>query len=341
VKREGRGRGGGYLLCRPAIHILSLKLGVLMRVVGFLMLFLVLSTPYARSHEVDNVPSKVTISERGDKRVVEANGLPDYKPGRFPNRGNPNEISEQEYRFEMPLRPTVNKRHFPVDRYIFGIALNGVVFDPGTAEVWVPGERIVSRPGPGTRRRPSMNRDNMWNYDGMGRMNLGLDSHHAHVQPNGAYHYHGLPVGLIERLRKEKGDEVMLLVGYAADGFPVYAETGHAKADDASSPVKRLRSSYKMKAGKRPTGDKGPGGNYDGTFVQDYEFDSRNGDLDECNGRAGVTPKYRDGTYYYVLTDSFPFVPRYFRGTPDDSFEKRFGRWPGPPSGFGPSAQSR
>jgi YHYH protein len=305
-----------------------------MRIVLVALAYVVLSTAYAWAHE-EGTPSEVTITELGDKRIIEANGLPDHEPGRFPNRGNPNEIGAQHYRFEMPLKPRANNESTPVERFIFGIAVNGVVFDPGTAEVWVPGERIVSRPGPGTRRPPGPPRDDAWNYDGMGTMNLGLDAHHAHVQPNGAYHYHGLPVGLIKRLQKDKGDSAMLLVGYAADGFPIYAESGHAKADDASTPVKKLRSSYRLKTGKRPTGDEGPGGKYDGTFVQDYEFVAEGGDLDECNGREGVTPEYPDGTYYYVLTETFPFVPRYFRGDPDNSFERRR-PGPGGPGGRPP-----
>ena len=79
----------------------------------------------------------------------------------------------------------------------------------------------------------------------------------------------------------------------------------------------------------RPKGDDGPGGKYDGTFIQDYEFVKGSGDLDECNGRKGVTPEYPDGTYYYVVTDAFPFIPRFYRGTPDSSFERRMGPPPG------------
>jgi hypothetical protein len=128
----------------------------------------------------------------------------------------------------------------------------------------------------------------------------------------------------------------MLLVGYAADGFPIYAENGYAKADDAASPLKKLVSSYRMKTGSRPKGDEGPGGKYDGTFVQDYEYVAGNGDLDECNGRTGVTPEYPAGTYYYVLTETFPFVPRMFRGEPDPSFERRRPGPGGPGGPFGP-----
>jgi len=151
------------------------------------------SSPGTKSH--------VVIKKEGDKRIIEANGLPDHKPGQFPNRGNPNSISPQHYRFEMPLKPQVNDRPRPVERYIFGIAVNGVVFDPGTAEVWRPGDPIVSRPGPNTRRGPDDDPRQIWNYDAMGKMDLGIDQNHAHVQPTGAYHYHGLPTGLIAQLR--------------------------------------------------------------------------------------------------------------------------------------------
>lgn len=278
-------------------------------------------SPAAKSAK-SRADNQVKTFIRDDKRVIEANGLPDHAPGQFPNRGNPNSIREQHYMFETPLEPQVNEEPRPLTFHLFGVALNGVVFDPGTAEIWVPGRKVVGRPGPNTRLFPGQELDHAWNYEGMGGMELGIDASHAHVQPNGAYHYHGLPTALIERLRKEQGANKMLLIGYAADGFPIYAEFGHEKADDANSPLKKLRPSYQLKKGQRPTGNDGPGATYDGTFVQDYEFIAGSGDLDQCNGREGVTPEYPTGTYYYVLTDAFPFIPRYFHGTPDRSFEK-------------------
>jgi hypothetical protein len=287
------------------------------------------TTSLTRGHEGDHAGTKeelrnhrVTIKVDGDKRIIEANGMPNHKPGTLPNRGNPNAISEQRYRFEMPVKPQVRSEPMPLRGYLFGVAVNGVVFDPGTAEVWKPGDRITIRPGRETRLEPGADRSRVWNYEGMGRMNLGIDASHAHVQPTGAYHYHGLPTGLIEVLEKQHGKKRMLLIGYAADGFPIYSESGHTKAGDAASPLEKLKPSYLMKNGNRPTGDEGPGEKYDGMFVQDYEFIAGSGDLDECNGREGVTPEYPEGTYYYVITDSFPFVPRLFHGKPDASFEK-------------------
>jgi hypothetical protein len=303
-----------------------------------LFIFLIataVATAFAHGDDADHAgsgkASHATIKSSGDKRIIDANGLPDHKAGQFPNRGNPNSISAQKYHFEMPLKPRESDEPRPVDRFIFGVAVNGVVFDPGTAEVWRPGDPIVSRPGRETRRGPGDERGRIWNYDAMGKMQLGIDTNHAHVQPTGAYHYHGLPTGLINRLRTEKGPvgKDMLLIGYAADGFPIYAESGYEKADDAASPIKKLKPSYRLKKGNRPKGDDGPAGKYDGTFAQDYEFIKGSGDLDECNGRSGVTPEFADGTYYFVVTDSYPFIPRFFRGTPDNSFAKRMGSPPG------------
>ena len=67
----------------------------------------------------------------------------------------------------------------------FGIALNGVLLDPGTAEFYM-----------GDRRAD-------WNYEALsGSVLLGLDRNHGHVQPNGSYHYHGLPTGFEKAGRK-------------------------------------------------------------------------------------------------------------------------------------------
>src|SRR6185503_2948342 len=129
-------------------------------------------------------------------------------------------------------------------------------------------------------------------------------------QPSGAYHYHGLPEGLIQKLGRKK----MLLVCFAADGFPIYTQYGPRKS---GADLQEMRSSYRVKNGTRPGG---PGGSYDGTFEEDYEYFPGAGDLDECNRVFGATPEYPEGIYHYHLTNDYPFVPRFFRGTPDESF---------------------
>ena len=194
----------------------------------------------------------------------------------------------------------------------FGIAVNGVVFDPGANEWW------------------NHDRNSGWQVEPMtSEFKLGIDQNNAHVQPNGAYHYHGIPSGLLARL--SGGKEKIVLLGWSADGFPIYGPWGHSAPGDPASPLKKLKASYRLKSGLRPNG---PEGTYDGSYVQDWEYAAGSGDLDECNGRSGVTPEFPNGTYHYCLTEGWPFIPRNHRGTPDDSF-KRKGP-PGGPRGFGP-----
>lgn len=244
--------------------------------------------------------TQVAITMQGPYRVVRSNGIPDHSTGEFPNQGNPNTIAEQEYLYRMPKEPKRAEQTTPLSMNVFGVAINGVPFDPGAAEWW--------------NRNPMSG----WQYEAMALgPRLGLDRNNAHVQPNGAYHYHGPPTGLLERL-KRVGKPV--LIGYAADGFPIYGPYGYKDANDAKSGMKKLSSSYRIRGGTRPNG---PGGTYDGTFVQDYEYVSKRGDLDNCNGRTGVTPEFPAGTYYYVVTDNYPYIPRGWKGTPDDSFVKR------------------
>ncbi|HSU56799.1 MAG TPA: YHYH protein [Candidatus Dormibacteraeota bacterium] len=267
--------------------------------------------------------NRVTITVTGGERVIQANGLPDHLPGQFPNRGNPNAISAQSYNFHTPTNPQAAAEPRHANGAWFGVALNGVPFEPGTAEFW--------------------NGQREWNYEAKsGFINLGLDQNNAHVQPTGAYHYHGLPTGLMAKLGGDSNR--MLLVGYAADGFPIYTDVGHASPMDSKSPVRKLRASYRLKTGERPGG---PGGKYDGKFPTDYEYVKGSGDLDECNGRFGVTPEYPQGIYQYYLTEQFPYISRSWRGKPDSSFMKRGpgpggpGRRPGGGKGPGQSREQR
>lgn len=250
--------------------------------------------------------SQITITIEGEYRIFRANGLPDHTPGQFPNRGNPNAIAAQNHTFRVSLKPQTNATPRDGRGAWFGVALNGVPFEPGTGEFW-QGQRE-------------------WNYEAKsGFINLGLDQHNAHVQPTGAYHYHGLPTGLMDKLG---GDgKKMLLVGYAADGFPIYTSYGFSVATNAASALQKMRSSWQVKQGQRSGG---PGGNYDGRFTADYEYLPGSGDLDECNGRFGVTPEYPQGIYHYYITDEFPQLARQWRGTPDASFFKRGGPGGGP-----------
>ena len=249
-------------------------------------------------------------------RTIASNSIPEHLVGLFGGGSgslNPNAISEQSETYELPLNPSeandftslLNQNTGP--QYSFGVLLNGVELDPVAAEPF-PHEGALSA-----------NVNWEWNLEAL-NVNLGLDCNNAHVQPTGKYHYHGSPILFLENLNIP--DTEMTMIGYAGDGFPIYYKFAYEDATDASSAVIAMTPSYELKTGDRPgDGVTAPCDVYNGIYSNDYEYVETACILDRANGRNGVTPEYPNGTYYYVITDAFPSIPRYFRGTPSDDFK--------------------
>ncbi len=257
----------------------------------------------------------------GTVRTITTNNIPNHKVGVFGNvQGaiNPNAISEQSETYTITTIPEITSQLTPLlntsgsfsqsgPQYEFGILLNGVVLDPIAAEPF-PHEGAMSA---------SANWE--WNLEAT-NVRIGLDCNNAHVQPTGKYHYHGSPSLFLEELNAPETQ--MTLIGYAADGFPIYYKYAYENATDNTSPIVQMTSSYQLKEGNRPgDGITAPCDVYNGVYSNDYEFINGLGTLDEANGRTGVTPEYPNGTYYYMITDNFPNIPRYFRGTPSQDFK--------------------
>src|SRR5262249_31226655 len=57
-----------------------------------------------------------------------------------------------------------------------------------------------------------------------------------------------------------------------------------------------------------------------GTFVNDWVYTKGTGNtaLDECNGKECYSPDLGKLTYCYFITEEFPYIPRFFRGTPHE-----------------------
>ncbi len=250
-------------------------------------------------------------------RSLTANGIPDHAVGTFPNANCPNTITTQDISATMTLTPVDTGTASPIQ--IVGYAFNGVKFDPSTAGT-------CSETDAGATCSLIGNTGN-WNIEALGQssFDFGVDSNNAHVQPSGWYHYHGVPEGVLTKLAK---GEAPTLVGYALDGFPVYARYGYSSPMDSTSAVKVITGSYQIKStpdAGRPSTDTYPMG----AFTQDYEYVAGSGDLDECNGRTDVTPEFPTGIYHYYITDSYPFIQRCVKGTATSSGEG------GPPPGDG------
>ena len=147
-----------------------------------------------------------------------------------------------------------------------------------------------------------------WRFDPMfAANNFHVDSHNAHSQPDGSYHYHGTPNALFSNTPEAESP----VIGFAADGYPIFGTF----FNDGTG-IREAQSSYQLRSGPRPSDASDPGGTYDGTYRDDYEFVSGSGDLDACNGMV------RDGVYGYYVTQRFPYVLGCFTGTPDSSFNK-------------------
>lgn len=269
----------------------------------------------------------VTWSCSSTTRSVSANGLPDYTLSRtvddvsvtdssyskytitFPNQyyGNDNTIVAQSVSKSMTLTPTltdpltITAENSGTQK--LGVALNGIVFDPGTAGTC--NDAGTCELGGGNY---------YWNIEALGQSSFkfGTDDSNAHVQPNGTYHYHGNPVQLVEKLNPTKSTTAMTLIGWAIDGFPIYSPYGYTDKKDANSDIKEIVSSWKptgstTSSNTRPSTDTYPLG----TFTQDYVYSSSGTDgLDKCNGRYGVTPEFPNGIYHYYATNTFPHLQR-------------------------------
>ncbi len=195
--------------------------------------------------------------------------------------------------------------------------------------------------------------------DGIWRRNAAFgevqtfDSCQGHQPGNGTYHYHVNPLCL----RAQLGDNVVLvsnsrvgahyqektsgfthspILGWAQDGYPIYGPYGYSDPKDASSPVRRIVSSFSLRnittrtslptwslpnhsgvSQQLTSSQYGPAvsATYPlGRYLEDYDYIAGSGDLDEYNGRTTVTPDFPNGTYAYFVTidgggnPAFPYV---------------------------------
>ena len=234
----------------------------------------------------------MTVSD--NTRTIVTNALPNHETGLFPNSGNPNTISAQSNRYEFPTNPAY--RGAAVEVHVPGVAVNGVKFEPGTAETvtCVTGET--------------------YRVEGLqDTFNLGMDFNNAHVQPTGEYHYHGLSHLLAEVLDHSGGE--LVHVGFAADGYLIYIST-----TDIYKPSYQLTASLRTGSDCQVSlgGVRGPnkvvGGTApDGTYTSDWEYVPGSGDLDECNGT------FIEDRYLYLVTNEFPYISRCLKGEFNES----------------------
>ena len=246
-----------------------------------------------------------------------ANGLCEMTTNNVPNHdfqdlnNFPNPFSAQNFSYDIPAAPefAATETAVSLDR-LQGVFLNGVRIDMFAAACLGVGNGTSQC---NTDDPVEEGVSEIWRFDPLFAGNgFNADSHNAHTQPNGTYHYHGDPHALYD----ETGATESGLIGFAADGFPIF---GSFISEQAV--IREVTSSYQLIEGNRPFIDIPNSGQYsqqpyDGSFRQDYEYVEGSGDLDECNGMVV------DGIYGYYVTDGFPYIVGCYKGTPDPSFNK-------------------
>lgn len=261
-----------------------------------------------------NIANQYSESIANDIRSITTNGIPSHT---ITVSGGANSLNSNTKIYEVDATPTLASTSTSVTnngrpRYRFGLGVNGVPFDPAPAEPF-----IFTNSSTG-----EYNWD--WVFEVTNNKHVtGVDCNNAHVQPDGTYHYHGDQVGLADELLSGLGQGTSvptepMQIAWAADGFPVF----YKYAPDGTGGIAELQSSYALKSGDRPgDGIEEPCGSYNGKYTNDYEYVPGGGDLDECNGISrSVTINGETFSYFYVITDAFPVIPRCISGTPSDDF---------------------
>lgn len=259
----------------------------------------------------------ITITATDTTCTISSNDIPNHD---FNDAGSSfaTDVAEISKEFEFPINPSAANSTTELDLGVVNvILLNGVVVDILPAACYDVGDEPLGREMIGCG---SDEIDNPWRYDPMSSLNsFGTDSHNAHVQPDGTYHYHGNPVALFAQ-DCTTATAASPVIGFAADGFPVYGSC----IDSGNGNIVKVTSSWALKTGTRqtvasyttPVGGTGnvDSNTYDGQFRGDYEYTANQGDLDECNGMTV------NGQYGYYVTDTFPWIVNCYKGTVQSSF---------------------
>tara|TARA_B110000238_G_C15993075_1_gene381080 strand:- start:45 stop:833 length:789 start_codon:yes stop_codon:yes gene_type:complete len=217
-------------------------------------------------------------------RNIFTNNIPDHAYGPF---GGQNNIQGQDFEYSMCLFPTLNTVTTPLTEdstsqgcgggIVFGISHQGVLYSPFARLYWV---------------NPNTQQENM-NFEIEAEFTLNMDLNGGHVNNLSRYHYHNVPIDYLINDLGISSTSHSPLLGYAADGFPIYYKYLYANPMDPMSGISIFQSDYQLKTGVRPgNGITAPNGVYDGTYIQDYEQFPAQSELDHCGGRFGVTPEY-------------------------------------------------
>lgn len=276
----------------------------------------------------------------------------------------PNFPANTNVLFRIPRAPVVAATKTLTGAGAIGYFVDGVaLFDGRDTFSYVNSTGTDGSPA-GTARG-----DGIWNRDAYVNEGVTFDGAFAH-QAGSNYHYHANAPALRHLL----GDNVDYnsttkgytekvasvtrhspILGWIADGYPVYGPYGYSSPMDATSTVRRMNPGFVKRDGSNQTTNliatgrttlpqwaaraqgrtatltatqQGPAVNPAyvlGHYIEDYDYLGDLGktqgvdfDLDIYNGRFCVTPEFPQGTYAYFMTIEADGTPK---------FPYNVGRW--------------
>lgn len=248
------------------------------------------------------------VRHNDDDVYVNATGIPSYPVGPFPG-GNPSMATDRNWIFRIPKSPTeetgtkTTTPLGPIGVYVNGVPIYNARDGMSFMNQGIWNQNAVTNEGgvlPGSTNDFDANLGH--SNPVMGGATVGPCPTSGTTFVEGEYHHHQRPISLMTQLGDD-GSAHSPIVGWAFDGFPVYGPYGNVNTNGTGG-VKRMESGYSLIGGFRPNpmmDPTSPGGMYDGTYVEDYEF-TGGGDLDVHNGHTAVTPEYPSGIYHYHAT---------------------------------------
>jgi hypothetical protein len=214
----------------------------------------------------------------GTSFVVRSNGIPTFTFVPL----TPNGLSAQNYTFRLPRKPTAAATTTSIP------LLGAVAVTVTGLPIFGPTENPMDG-----YRDPVLD-DTIANL---------LDDCNGHTAPGGTYHLHARPSCIIAKLG---GDKRGLVVGWAADGYPILAPV--VCTDAGCTATKTVKSSWKLNLTTYTTANRGPAWDI-------HSYVDGLGDLDQCNGLP-ITDTSSPYDYAYYVTDTFPYFMGCYHGTP-------------------------
>ncbi|HEY1662692.1 MAG TPA: YHYH protein [Verrucomicrobiae bacterium] len=216
-------------------------------------------TNWSNGSETQSSPAYCGIQEVYSSTnwiYVRSTGLASYIMGPWMNGNFPNLPVNQKFLYRFPRTNAVPTAKSLNGSGQIGVFVDGVeMFNSWDAYTW----DIASN-------ADEQNITNgYWNRDAYVNEGATFDPGYAHQQQSGTYHYHADPIAL----RYILGDHVDFnsttrtysedtntptkhspILGWAADGYPIYGPYGYSNATNASSGIRRMVSGYVLRNGQ-------------------------------------------------------------------------------------------